>query len=249
MDIKGKRALVTGGATGIGRELCLRLADQGAQVLLLDINEADGRKTAEEHEALSYAFCDVSDRNQVTDVVDTAVAEGGPFHILVNNASIVNGSPLAAFTMKGVVTHDPALWDRMVGINLTGAFNLASCVVKHMIGTRTKGVVINVSSVCSGGNPGQGAYSATKAALEALAESWAKELSVLGIRAAAIAPGYTETETTMTSMAGKLLEDMRQRVPLRRLGRVEEIVEGILFIIQNDFFNARTLRLDGGLLI
>ena len=122
-------------------------------------------------------------------------------------------------------------------------------VVEKMILNRTRGVIVNVSSVCASGNSGQSAYSAAKAAVNSLTATWAKELSLMGIRSVAIAPGYTDTETTKQSMSENVLKDWIRKVPLRRLGKVDEISEGIISIIKNDFFNGKVFEIDGGLRI
>jgi len=118
-----------------------------------------------------------------------------------------------------------------------------------MITTRTKGVIVNISSVSAGGNAGQSAYSAAKAGVNALTAVWAKELSPLGIRVVAVAPGFTETESTKETVSEATLRETVKKVPLRRLGKPEEIAEGVLGAIRNDFFNGKVLELDGGLII
>jgi 3-oxoacyl-[acyl-carrier protein] reductase len=118
-----------------------------------------------------------------------------------------------------------------------------------MMTTRTKGVIVNISSVSAGGNPGQSAYAAAKAGVNALTAVWAKELGPLGIRVVAIAPGFTETDSTRAAMSETALQETIKRVPMRRLGKPEEIADGVLFAIKNDFCNGKVLALDGGLVI
>jgi 3-oxoacyl-[acyl-carrier protein] reductase len=118
-----------------------------------------------------------------------------------------------------------------------------------MVKNRTRGVVVNVSSICASGNLGQGAYSAAKAGVEALTVTWAKELALWGIRVVGVAPGFAKTETTLHSMTPVTLKEWEKHTPLGRMAEPKEVVSGILFVIENDFFNGRTLQLDGGLRI
>ena len=126
---------------------------------------------------------------------------------------------------------------------------MTACIVEKMITTRTRGVVVNISSVSAGGNAGQSAYSAAKAGVNALTAVWAKELSPMGIRVVAVAPGFTETDSTKEAVSETALRETIKRVPLRRLGQPEEIAEGVLSVIRNDFFNGKVLELDGGLIV
>jgi 3-oxoacyl-[acyl-carrier protein] reductase len=128
-------------------------------------------------------------------------------------------------------------------------FYMTVCIVEKMITTRTKGVVVNISSVSASGNPGQSAYSAAKAGVNALTATWAKELSAMGIRFVAVAPGFTETESTKEVMSDAVLQEMIKKVPLRRLGKPQEIARGVVSVIENDFFNGKVIELDGGLVI
>ena len=109
--------------------------------------------------------------------------------------------------------------------------------------------VVTISSVSAGGNAGQSAYSAAKAGVNALTAVWAKELGPLGIRVVAVAPGFTETDSTKEAVSETTLREIVKKVPLRRLGRPEEIADGVLSVIRNDFFNGKVLELDGGLIV
>jgi len=130
---------------------------------------------------------------------------------------------------------------------LNGVFYMTSHAVRKMVEQRRRGLIINISSICAAGNLGQSAYSASKAAVNALTVTWAKELGPFGIRVAGVAPGFTRTDTTINSMSESVLNDWKSKTPSRRIADPLEIVEGILFIIRNDFFNGRILELDGGL--
>ena len=137
----------------------------------------------------------------------------------------------------------------MLAADLSSVFYMSSCVVEKMVTTRTKGVIVNISSVSAGGNAGQSAYSAAKAGVNALTAVWAKELSPMGIRVVAVAPGFTETDSTKEAVSEAVLREVIKKVPLRRLGRPEEIADGVLSVIKNDFFNGKVFELDGGLIV
>jgi len=145
--------------------------------------------------------------------------------------------------------HDLELWNKIISVNLTSVFIVSSYVAEYMIKKRTKGLIINVSSVSSNGNAGQSAYSAAKAGVIALTKTWAKELNGLGIRVASISPGFTRTDTLLSIMNEKLISEWSKKIPLRRMAQPSEIADGILFIIHNDYFNGKTLELDGGLIV
>ena len=118
-----------------------------------------------------------------------------------------------------------------------------------MVRRRIKGLIINVSSICAQGNIGQSAYSASKAGLEAMTHVWAKELNPMGIRCCCLAPGFVDTVGAKQALNSSTLESWISQVPLKRLATIDELVDGMLFLIQNDFFNGKVLNLDGGLRI
>jgi 3-oxoacyl-[acyl-carrier protein] reductase len=170
-------------------------------------------------------------------------------HVLINNAGILYSAPLVKIGAGGIEKHDIAMWNRVLSTDLSSVFYMTSCVVEKMITTRTKGVIVNISSVSAAGNAGQSAYSAAKAGVNALTATWAKELSVMGIRVVGIAPGFIETESTKEALSDATLQETVKKVPLRRLGKPEEIAQGVVSVIENDYFNGKVYELDGGLVI
>ena len=120
-------------------------------------------------------------------------------------------------------------------------------VIEKMITTRTKGVVLNIGSISAAGNPGASAYSAAKAAVHALTRTWATELGPMGIRVIAIAPGFMDTDSARAATSETALRETIKRVPLRRLGKTEEVADAVVAVIENDFFNGKVFELDGGL--
>ena len=173
----------------------------------------------------------------------------GAADVLINNAGVLYSAPLVKITPAGVERHDVAMWNKVLAADLNSVFFMTVCVVEKMITTRTKGVIVNISSVSAAGNAGQSAYSAAKAGVNALTAVWAKELSLMGIRVVAVAPGFTETESTRQALSEAVLRETVKKVPLKRLGRPEEIADGVISVIENDFFNGKVFELDGGLVL
>lgn len=245
MDPKGKCIIITGGASGLGLLLAERLARDGAVVGVLDINA----EALERLPANICAFsreCDVSNPAQVAEQIQAFFAGQGRLDVLVNNAGIVRNSPLVQLTKHcddNILVNE---WDQVIKSNLSSAFYAGRVAARCMLAKRTKGLILNITSICAAGNAGQGAYSAAKAGLSALTVAWAKELGPLGIRVAAVAPGYASTETTINAVSPERLADVRSRTPLRRLADPLEVVDAMLYAIQSDFFHGRTLEVDGG---
>lgn len=249
MDLRGKKVIVTGGVSGLGRTIVEKLVARDAVVTVLDRN-ADGLKELKSHSAaVNCVECDVSNYTQVVSLLDDYHKKFGAPHVLVNNAGILYSEPLIRITPSGVERHDAAAWDKVLANDLSSVFYMTACAVEKMIATRTKGVVVNISSISAAGNAGQSAYSAAKAGVNALTATWAKELGPMGIRVVAVAPGYSETESTHKALSESMLQDVVRRVPIRRLGKPEEIADGVIAVIENDFFNGKVFQLDGGLVV
>ncbi len=249
MELNGKKVIVTGGASGFGYALTRELVKQGAIVGVFDINATGLDELKKEEDSVFCVTCDITDPDQVEAGVGKFFDEFGAVDILVNNAGLLYSAPLVSVSAAGVKKHTVDMWKKVVSTNLDSAFYMTVNAVEKMILKRTKGLIINVSSVSATGNPGQTAYSAAKAGLNALTVTWSKELGPLGIRVAGIAPGYSDTQSTKDVLHEDTLKGIIKTVPIRRLGKVEEIVDGILFLINNDFFNGKVLQLDGGLVI
>jgi 3-oxoacyl-[acyl-carrier protein] reductase len=249
MDLKGKKIIVTGGVRGLGWAIVEELIAKEALITVFDINTVGLAELRERYPNVNCIECDISDYEQVVEATARYHAEYKSANVLVNNAGILFSAPLVRISPSGIEKHDPALWNRVLATNLSSVFYMTVCIVEKMITTRTKGVVVNISSVSASGNPGQSAYSAAKAGVNALTATWAKELSAMGIRFVAVAPGFTETESTKEVMSDAVLQEMIKKVPLRRLGKPQEIARGVVSVIENDFFNGKVIELDGGLVI
>jgi 3-oxoacyl-[acyl-carrier protein] reductase len=251
MDLHDRTVVVTGAGRGIGRVTAVQLAGQGANVALFDLNSADlgesARLCAENSVQARQYRVNVADEAEVVDAMSQVASDFGRLDGLVNNAGIVRDGLLVK-VKDGAVVGSMSLdqWNAVIGVNLTGVFLCGREAAKHMIERGNGGVIVNISSISRLGNAGQTNYSAAKAGVESMAVVWAKELARYGIRAGAVAPGFTRTEI-LTSMRPEVLDKMTAPVPLKRLGLPEEIAQAVLFIFQNDFYTGRCLEIDGGL--
>lgn len=249
MELRGKKIIVTGGVRGLGRSIVDALVSKEAIVAVFDVNAQGLAELHEHYPGVNCVECDVANYNQVVDATNRYHAEFKSADVLINNAGILYSAPLLKISMSGVVKHDTAMWNKVLATDLSSVFYMTACVVEKMITSRTKGVVVNISSVSASGNVGQSAYSAAKAGVNALTTTWAKELSSMGIRVVAVAPGFTETESTKEAVSDAVLQEIIKKVPLRRLGKPQEIAQGVISVIENDFFNGKVFELDGGLVI
>jgi len=243
--------VVTGGGRGIGRSIALRLASQGANLALLDLNAADLESTvalcaAESVQARGYGV-NVADEAEVCATMARVAADFGRLDGLVNNAGVLSDALLVKVKDGAVVGRmSMEQWNAVIAVNLSGVFLCAREAAARMIEFGNGGVIVNISSISRAGNAGQSNYSAAKAGVESMSVVWAKELARYGIRVGAVAPGFTQTEI-LASMRPDMLDRLTAPVPLKRLGRPEEIAHAVLFIFENDFFTGRCLEVDGGL--
>jgi 3-oxoacyl-[acyl-carrier protein] reductase len=251
MQLKGKTVAITGAARGIGRAIAEDFAAQGANLALIDLTESELAEScaacqARGVSARSYS-ASVSTETDVVATFERIVADFGRLDGLVNNAGIVRDALLVK-VKDGVVSGKMSLaqWQAVIDVNLTGVFLCGREAAEHMIRLKNGGVIINISSISRAGNAGQSNYSAAKAGVASLAVVWAKELARYGIRAGAIAPGFTKT-AILESMKPEMLARVIAPVPLQRLGQAEEIAQTARFIFENDFFTGRLIALDGGL--
>jgi 3-oxoacyl-[acyl-carrier protein] reductase len=251
MDIRNKTILVTGAARGIGRAIALQLARRGADVALFDLNAPELEETralcaAEAVQARCYRV-NVTDESEVSAAMRRVATDFARLDGLVNNAGIVRDALLVKVkdgAVVGRMTMDQ--WNAVIGVNLSGVFLCAREAAAHMIELGKGGVIVNISSISRVGNAGQSNYSAAKAGVESMGVVWAKELARYGIRVASVAPGFTHTEI-LASMRPEVLDKLTAPVPLKRLGKPDEIAHAVLFIFENDFFTGRCLDVDGGL--
>lgn len=244
MDLRGKQIIVTGGANGLGRAMVQALVARACNVTVFDIDVA--RFDELQKIGVRCVACDVTNYEQVNAAVEEF--NGAP-DVLINNAGILYSEPLIKIAEDGPKLHAFESWDRVLRTNLSSVFYVTAPVVAKMVVTRTKGVVVNIGSVSAAGNPGASAYSAAKAGVHALTQAWAKELGPMGIRVIAIAPGFMDTDSAHAATSETALRETIKRVPLRRLGKAEELAAAVIAAIENDFFNGKILELDGGLTV
>ena len=251
MQIKDKVVAVTGGARGIGKAIATAFAERGARIALVDLAPSDLESARAELAARGadvrvYA-ANVAKEDQVIAALDEAVADFGRLDVMVNNAGIIKDGLLVK-VKDGAVVGKMGLdqWQAVIDVNLTGVFLCGREAAERMIKLGHGGVIINIASISKAGNPGQSNYSAAKAGVTAMAVVWARELARFGIRAASIAPGFTRTDL-LAGMPPEMLEKVTAPVPLKRLGLPEEIAQSAVFIAENEYFNGRSIDIDGGL--
>lgn len=255
MELKDKVIVVTGGGRGLGRAMALELASQGAKLALADLSQEDldttvGLCMEKGVEARAY-ICNVAKEEDVEKMFADVVADFGTLNGLVNNAGVTrDGLFLKVDRETGKVAKKMSMdqWNLVMDVNLTGTFLCAREAAAQMIDLGAEGCIINISSISRSGNMGQTNYTATKAGVEAMAVTWAKELARYGIRAASIAPGYIGTEMVM-SMKPEALDKIAAGIPAKRLGKPEEIAKTVTFILENDYISGRCFEVDGGLRI
>ena len=247
MDTTSINVLVTGGASGIGLGLSKKLNKLGSKVIVIDKNEEQVVTLKNELPNIEFFNCDITNYNSLDICIENIYDSIGCLDVLVNNAGLMTSAPLIDLFNTKDKRHSAELWKRTLDVNLNSAFYLTSCIVEKMISERRKGLIINMSSISANGNAGQSAYSAAKAAIEALTKVWAKELGSMGIRCAAIAPGFTNTTGTQCALEEQKLSKWVSQTPVKRLAEIDEIVKALIFVIENDFYNGKTLQIDGGL--
>ena len=249
MDLEGKKVIVTGGVKGFGRSLVNKLISEGSIVGVFDIDKEGLNKLKESNEKIFCKLCDVTDYRQVGLSINEFYTKYNNIDVLVNNVGYIYSSPLVSFDAQGIKKHDIEMWRKVISTNLDSVFYMTLDVVEKMVLNRTKGIIVNVSSISALGNPGQCAYSAAKAGINSFTTALSKELGLMGIRIVCIAPGFADTESTREALSEDVLKNWIKKIPLRRLAKADEIADGIISIIENDYFNGKVFELDGGLTI
>ena len=246
MNIADTKILITGAGKGIGHFIASGLIDQAAKVFIVDNDEA-ALSALPQHKNLQSFNCDLTNADAVEKLINEIFEQHGGVNVCINNAGIIHSEPLINFLLKTDKKHSIQNWNNVINVNLNAVFYVTANVAEKMVATRTKGVIINISSIAAQGNSGQSAYAASKAAVEALTKTWSKELGMFKIRCACIAPGFFDTVSTRESLSEAMLSKWEKSVPLARLGQLQELLSSVKFIIENDYFNGKVLALDGGL--
>ena len=262
MNLEGKVLVITGGGRGLGRAFASELADKGANLALVDLNQDDLNATIEMALAkgvkIQTYVTNVAKEDEIVSLFDQIVKDFGQVDGLINNAGITRDGLIVrkkkikdeAGNVTGEEIQKMSLqnWQLVIDVNLTGVFLCAREFFEKQLQLGGKGVCINISSISRNGNMGQTNYTATKAGVAEMTVTWAKEMAQHGVRCAAIAPGYINTE-----MVAAIREDVKQKiidqVPIRRLGEPSEIARTAIFILENDYITGRVIEVDGGLRI
>lgn len=245
MRLEGMKAVVTGGAAGIGRSIALAFADEGADVVIADVQTDKARVVAdmikEKGRNAAAIACDVGDSTAVEEMVQSAFTTLGGLNIFVNNASIISQG---AFWEV-----DDETWNRIIRTNLSSVFFCSRAAARLMIAQEMGGVIINLSSIhATLSEPNAGPYTAAKGGVEALSRTMATELAPYRIRVNCIAPGATYSELTTPMYTEAVKAALFQRVPMKEIAQPEWIATGAVFLASNDsrYMTGQVLTIDGG---
>jgi 3-oxoacyl-[acyl-carrier protein] reductase len=243
--LRGKVAIVTGGAQGIGYATVKKLIDEGATVALCDVRKDaidDAIRSLGANGSVSGHVVDVTRRDQIDEMVAVVKDRCGRIDVLVNNAGITLDARLQKMTDDQ--------FDRVLDVNLKGTYNCARAVVDTMV-KQGSGVILNASSVVGiYGNFGQTNYAASKFGVIGFVKTWSRELGPKGVRCNAVAPGFITT-TILNTIPHKVLEQMTERVPLRRLGTPEDVANLYAFLASDEaaYINGAVIEVAGGLTV
>ncbi len=246
MRLKGKIAIITGAGRGIGKATALKFAKEGAKLLIGDVNDSDletvAKEIADAGGEVVTMNVDVTNRQQVREMVEKAVEVFGKLDILVNNAGITADGQLHKLTEEQ--------WDKVIDVNLKGVFNCSQAAI-NVMREQGNGVILNASSVVGiYGNFGQTNYAATKWGVIGMTKTWAKEQGRKGIRVNAVAPGFILTPMTK-KMPENVLDMMKNKAPLQRLGTPEDVANAYAFLASDEasFITGAVLSVDGGIVM
>lgn len=244
--LEGKVSIITGAGQGIGAATALKFASEGATVIVCDMRQSAVDDVVARCQALGATaggfVMNVTDRNQVDAVVGAVRERFGRIDVLVNNAGITKDARLQKMTLEQ--------FDAVIDVNLRGVFHCSQAVADTMT-AQGSGVILNASSVVGiYGNFGQTNYAATKFGVIGFTKTWSRELGPKGVRVNAVAPGFIETPI-LSTIPDKVLDDMRANVPLKRLGKPEEIANVYAFLASDEasYVNGAVLEVSGGMTV
>lgn len=241
MELKSKNVFITGSTRGIGLAIAHEFAKQGANIVL------NGRSPISQELIDSFSEYgvtvmaisgDVSDYNDAKRMIDQVIEKLGSVDVLVNNAGITNDKLMLKMTQDD--------FEKVLKINLTGAFNMTQSVLKPMTKAR-QGAIINITSVVGlTGNIGQANYAASKAGLIGFTKSVAHEVAGRGLKVNAIAPGFIESDMT-DALSDKMKDAILTKIPVKRIGKTQEVAETAVFLAKHDYITGQVIAVDGGM--
>lgn len=244
--LENKIAIITGGAQGIGKAAVKKFAEEGAVVIIWDVNEEKATSTINEFKNISTSIefqkVDVTKLESVSEAAKQIIEKHNKIDILINNAGITRDASFLKMTAEQ--------WQQVIDVNLTGVFNCTKAVAPYMV-EKLYGKIVNTSSVVGlYGNFGQTNYVATKSGIIGMTKVWARELGRKGINVNAVAPGFIATEMVST-VPEKVLDMLKERTPLGKLGEPEDIANAYLFLASDEakYINGAVLSVDGGLVL
>jgi 3-oxoacyl-[acyl-carrier protein] reductase len=250
--LQDKVTLITGGAAGIGKATAVRFAEEGAKVVICDVNEEAGQALVKElGPSARFDKINVTDRKEVQAWVDSIIAQYGHIDVLINNAGITRDAQFIKIKDGELVKQmEEDAFDSVISVNLKGVFNCTQAVAPYMV-KNGGGVIVNASSVVGlYGNFGQTNYVATKSAVIGMTKVWSRELGKYNIRVNAVAPGFILTEMVL-KMPEAVLADMKSHTPIGRLGEPRDIANTYLWLASDEaaFVHGTTISVDGGIVL
>ncbi|MBR9921507.1 MAG: beta-ketoacyl-ACP reductase [Bacteroidetes bacterium] len=246
MRLKGKTAIITGGANGIGKATVEKFVNEGAAVAIWDISADKGQALADHYvsknKQVRFYAVDTTDPDAVTRAAAKVAEDFGSIHILINNAGITRDA-----TMKKITQEQ---WDQVIAVNLSGVFHCTKALGPYLIESGAGRILTASSIVGLTGNFGQTNYAATKAGVIGMSNVWAREYGPKGVTSNIVAPGFIATEM-METIPEKVLDSFRDRTPLGRMGTPAEIANAYAFLASDEaaFINGATLSVDGGVIL
>ncbi len=249
MGLNGRNAIVTGGAKGIGKAICLRLARDGANIGILDIDhnlaEATAREILETGVKAIAIKCDVTDQTQVKKAVDSFVSHFSAIDILINNTGIDKS--------QFFIDTDQTTWNKMIDVNYKSFLLVTHTCLPHMIEKKSGNIVSLGSDAGRVGNSGEVVYCGTKAAIMASSKALAREVARFNIRVNCVSPGPVETDLLLGLHEGekgkKIMEAVARMIPMKRLGLPNDVADVVAFFVGDDsrYLTGQVLSVDGGL--
>ncbi|MCK5834498.1 MAG: 3-oxoacyl-[acyl-carrier-protein] reductase [Lentisphaeria bacterium] len=246
MKLENKIAIVTGGARGIGKAISMSLANEGATIAIVDINEEAAQETADEMNKAGFTAkgykANVASPEDVNAMVKAVIADFGQVDILVNNAGITRDNLIMRMSENE--------WDLVIDINLKGTFNCIKAVTRPMMKARS-GKIVNIASIVGVmGNAGQANYCASKGGVIGLTKSAARELAARNINVNGVAPGYIQTEMTEV-LSDEAKEWFMNNIPLKRAGSPDSVASVVTFLAgpDSEYITGQTINLDGGMVM